>query len=106
MHTSRFEWAISIYKELGFESLELHLPYPNMGTMSRFEEAVSNCDHRGFGSLKFHLYLPNKGTMSRFEEAISIYEELGFESLESRLLKYSADEYLFRSALCHLAVDW
>jgi hypothetical protein len=30
----------------------------------------------------------------------------GFESLESRMLKYSADEYLFRAALCHLCVDW
>ncbi len=29
----------------------------------------------------------------------------GFESLESRMLKYSADEYLFRAALCHLCVD-
>jgi len=41
----------------------------------------------------------------RFEEAVTIYEDLGFQSLESRLLKYSADEYLFRAALCHLAVD-
>ena len=31
-----------------------------------------------------------------FESAIVIYEELGFGALENRLLKYSADEYLFR----------
>ena len=42
----------------------------------------------------------------QFEEALAIYEELAYSSLESRLVKYSADEYFFRAGLCHLAIDW
>lgn len=45
------------------------------------------------------------GLMDQFEEGVVIYEEMGFQALESRMLKYSADEYLFRGALCHLAID-
>jgi len=45
------------------------------------------------------------GLMDQFQEAIIIYEEMGYQALESRLLKYSADEYLFRAGLCHLAID-
>ena len=52
---SRFEDAISIYEELGFESLDFHLPLPNMGTMSGFEEAISIYEEFGFESLEFHL---------------------------------------------------
>ena len=44
--------------------------------------------------------------MENYQEALQIYEELGYNALESRLLKYSADEYFFRAGLCHLAVDW
>ena len=46
------------------------------------------------------------GLMGQFQEALTIYEDMGYQALESRLLKYSADEYLFRAGLCHLAVDW
>ena len=46
------------------------------------------------------------GLMGQFQEAVTIYEEMGYQALESRLLKYSADEYLFRASLCHLAIDW
>lgn len=42
---------------------------------------------------------------SKYSEALQIYEELGYSSLESRLIKYSADEYFFRAGLCHLAID-
>jgi len=45
------------------------------------------------------------GLMGQFQEALIIYEEMGYQALESRLLKYSADEYLFRASLCHLAID-
>jgi len=45
------------------------------------------------------------GLMGQFQEAVTIYEEMGYQALESRLLKYSADEYLFRALLCHLAID-
>ena len=44
--------------------------------------------------------------MENYQEALQIYEELGYNALESRLLKYSADEYFFRAGLCHLAIDW
>merc|ERR1719510_230002 len=43
--------------------------------------------------------------MENYQEALQIYEELGYNALESRLLKYSADEYFFRAGLCHLAID-
>ena len=46
------------------------------------------------------------GRLDQYEAALAIYEELGYSALESRLVKYSADEYFFRAGLCHLAIDW
>ncbi|KAK3870563.1 hypothetical protein Pcinc_024218 [Petrolisthes cinctipes] len=43
--------------------------------------------------------------MENYEKAIKIYEQVATSSLESSLLKYSAKEYMFRAALCHLCVD-
>ncbi|XP_044765382.1 alpha-soluble NSF attachment protein [Coccinella septempunctata] len=43
--------------------------------------------------------------LENYEKAIQIYEEVATSALESSLLKYSAKEYLFRAALCHLCVD-
>ncbi|KAK4871670.1 hypothetical protein RN001_015794 [Aquatica leii] len=43
--------------------------------------------------------------LENYQKAIEIYEQVAFSSLESSLLKYSAKEYLFRAALCHLCVD-
>ncbi|CAG9855465.1 unnamed protein product [Phyllotreta striolata] len=43
--------------------------------------------------------------LENYEKAIQIYQEVAFSALESSLLKYSAKEYLFRAALCHLCVD-
>jgi len=40
-----------------------------------------------------------------YEKAIQIYEQVASSSLDSSLLKYSAKEYFFRAALCHLSVD-
>lgn len=40
-----------------------------------------------------------------YEKAIQIYESIGSSCLDSSLLKYSAKEYFFRSALCHMSVD-
>lgn len=45
------------------------------------------------------------GLIGEFDSALAIYEDLGFSALDSRMLKYSADEYLFRASLCHLAID-
>lgn len=43
--------------------------------------------------------------LENYEKAIQIYQEVASSALESSLLKYSAKEYLFRAALCHLCVD-
>ncbi|KAG8313296.1 hypothetical protein J6590_006856 [Homalodisca vitripennis] len=43
--------------------------------------------------------------LENYEKAIKIYESVASNSLESSLLKYSAKEYFFRAALCHLCVD-
>ncbi|XP_076168347.1 alpha-soluble NSF attachment protein [Ptiloglossa arizonensis] len=52
--------------------------------------------------LKVALYAAQ---LENYEKAIQIYEEVASASLESSLLKYSAKEYFFRAALCHLCVD-
>ena len=43
--------------------------------------------------------------LEQYEKAISIYEEVGESCIENTLLKYSAKEYFFRAALCHMCVD-
>lgn len=43
--------------------------------------------------------------LQNYDKAIHIYEQVGSSSLESSLLKYSAKEYFFRAALCHLCID-
>lgn len=43
--------------------------------------------------------------LENYDKAIEIYEQVASVALESSLLKYSAKEYFFRAALCHLCVD-
>jgi len=43
--------------------------------------------------------------LEKYEKAIEIYEEVAGNCIESSLLKYSAKEYFFRAALCHMCVD-
>lgn len=43
--------------------------------------------------------------LENYDRAIQIYEQVASSALESSLLKYSAKEYFFRAALCHLCVD-
>merc|ERR1739846_228588 len=43
--------------------------------------------------------------LENYDRAIEIYEQVAASALESSLLKYSAKEYFFRSALCHLCID-
>lgn len=43
--------------------------------------------------------------LESYEKAITIYQQVASSSLESSLLKYSAKEYFFKAALCHLCVD-
>jgi len=40
-----------------------------------------------------------------FEKAVQIYEQVAASCLESKLLQYSAAEYFFKAALCHLCID-
>ncbi|XP_041982882.1 alpha-soluble NSF attachment protein [Aricia agestis] len=44
-------------------------------------------------------------TAEHYDKAIQIYEQIAKSSLDNSLLKYSAKEYMFRAALCHLCVD-
>ncbi|XP_066158856.1 alpha-soluble NSF attachment protein isoform X2 [Euwallacea fornicatus] len=43
--------------------------------------------------------------LENYDKAIQIYQDMASSSLENSLLKYSAKEYMFRAALCHLCVD-
>lgn len=43
--------------------------------------------------------------LENYEKAVQIYEQVGASCLESSLLKYSAKDYFFKAALCHLCID-
>lgn len=43
--------------------------------------------------------------LENYQKAIQIYEQVASSSLDNSLLKYSAKEYFFRAALCHLCID-
>lgn len=46
-----------------------------------------------------------KALESDYTRAIELYEQLGTSSADSNLLKWSAKEYFFKAALCHLCFD-
>lgn len=77
-----YEKAIQIYEQVKIESI--------------YRTCV-------IASLKY-LYLLNYSECGRFEPYQFILQ-VASASLESSLLKYSAKEYFFRAALCHLCVD-
>jgi alpha-soluble NSF attachment protein len=52
--------------------------------------------------LKVALYAAQ---LENYDRAIKIYEQVASSALESALIKYSAKEYFFRAALCHLCID-
>jgi len=43
--------------------------------------------------------------LENYEKAVQIYEQVAASCLESSLLKYSAADYFFKAALCHLCID-
>ena len=43
--------------------------------------------------------------LENYEKAVEIYERVAASCLESNLLKYSAKDYFFKAALCHLCID-
>lgn len=73
--------------------------YEQAGDYFRGEESNSSANKC---TLKVAQYAAQ---LQDYEKAINIYEQVAGSSLESSLLKYSAKEYFFRAALCHLCVD-
>ncbi|KXJ22338.1 alpha-soluble NSF attachment protein [Exaiptasia diaphana] len=53
-------------------------------------------------SLKVAMY---SAQMENYPKAIEIYEQVAATAIESSILKYSAKEYFFKAALCHMCVD-
>lgn len=43
--------------------------------------------------------------VEQYQKAIDIYEQVGASCIDNSLLKYSAKEYFFRAALCHMCID-
>lgn len=43
--------------------------------------------------------------LENYDKAVQIYEQVAASCLESNLLKYSAKDYFFKAALCHLCID-
>lgn len=43
--------------------------------------------------------------LEQYDKAIKIYEEIGMSCMDNQLLKYSAKDYFFKAALCHMCVD-
>ncbi|EDO32381.1 predicted protein [Nematostella vectensis] len=43
--------------------------------------------------------------MENYSKAIEIYEQVAADAIESSILKYSAKDYFFKAALCHMCVD-
>jgi alpha-soluble NSF attachment protein len=43
--------------------------------------------------------------LEQYQKAVDIYEQVANSCIESPLLKYSAKEYYFRAALCHMCID-
>ncbi len=98
--TERFDEAILIYEELGRSSSCLMKSIPISQLLVLRLVVLSR---------KLYTRPKNKQQLSCLRILTDngpCSAAPGFESLESRMLKYSADEYLFRAALCHLCVDW
>ncbi|XP_070576712.1 alpha-soluble NSF attachment protein-like [Ptychodera flava] len=79
------------------------------------EKAISNYEqaadyYRGEESnssankclLKVALYAAQ---LEQYPKAIEIYEQVAATAMDSSLLKYSAKDYFFKAALCHMCVD-
>jgi len=73
--------------------------YEQAADYFRGEEAISSANKC---MLKVAQYAAQ---LEDYDKAIQIYEQVASSCLDSSLLKYSAKEYFFRAALCHLSVD-
>lgn len=73
--------------------------YQRAADYFRGEESISSANKC---LLKVAQYVAQ---LEDYNKAIEIYEQVASSSLDNSLLKYSAKEYFFRAALCHLCVD-
>ena len=68
--------------------------------MNEIDQQKQNTVVQKYLQILFHV-LP----MHVDDKLLSWISQVAASALESSLLKYSAKEYFFRSALCHLCVD-
>jgi len=117
--TATFQKAIDIYTEMGrftiaakhhqtiAELCEVELAdldkamqhYEQASDYFRGEESNSAANKCLLKVAQFSAQLEN------YEKAVEIYERVAASCLESNLLKYSAKDYFFKAALCHLCID-
>lgn len=114
-----FEMAINIYTDMGRFTMAAkhHITVAEMyeGNAVDLEKAIFHYEqaaqyYRGEESnssankclLKVAMY---SAQMEEYAKAVGIYEEVAADAIESSLLKYSAKEYFFKAALCHMCID-
>jgi alpha-soluble NSF attachment protein len=110
--------AIDLYQEMGRFSIAakhnqaiaeiLEADGDLKGSMQYYEKAAElfKGEESNAAANKAWLKVAAHAAMEEdYGRATRVYEEIAASSLESSLLKYSAKEYFFRSALCHLCVD-
>ncbi|XP_031562782.1 alpha-soluble NSF attachment protein-like [Actinia tenebrosa] len=73
--------------------------YEQAADYYRGEESTSSSNKC---ALKVAMY---SAQMENYPKAIEIYEQVAANAIESSILKYSAKEYFFKGALCHMCVD-
>lgn len=114
-----FEMAINIYTDMGRFTMaakhhitvaEIHennaadlekaiFHYNQAAQYYRGEESNSSANKC---LLKVAMY---SAQMEEYAKALEIYEQVAADAIESSLLKYSAKEYFFKAALCHMCID-
>ncbi|KAK3747132.1 hypothetical protein QZH41_015119, partial [Actinostola sp. cb2023] len=114
-----FESAIDIFTDMGrftmaaknhitvaeiYESSLVDLDksiyhYEQAADYYRGEESNSSANKC---ALKVAMY---SAQMENYIKAIEIYEQVAANAIESSILKYSAKEYFFKAALCHMCID-
>lgn len=114
-----FEMAINIYTDMGRFTMAAkhHITVAEIheGNSSDLEKAIFHYEqaaqyYRGEESnssankclLKVAMY---SAQMEEYAKALEIYEQVAADAIESSLLKYSAKEYFFKAALCHMCID-
>lgn len=114
-----FEMAINIYTDMGRFTMAAkhHITVAEIheANSSDLEKAIFHYEqaaqyYRGEESnssankclLKVAMY---SAQMEEYAKALEIYEQVAADAIESSLLKYSAKEYFFKAALCHMCID-